>query len=228
MWKKSEAARAEHPVCLPQARLQEGAIVVEVIGIRSGAEGGGAVALAPEAGPVAARVPHRPERDPLLRAARVEGRVDIDQIDAAAPKRAQDREIVRKHDPQHRAAPSQMVHGLGRAADAGPPAGRRWSRKQACAPRRRGAGLFGCRRHPLDAGLGQPVAAPLGFGQHVVAPAHAAGVSGADDDEEQAVLVAHIAEAPHHMGRTGRPRPRGRGRRSGCPRRRPRKSSSGP
>ena len=43
----------KHPARLPQAGLQEGAIVVEVIGIRGGAEGSRAVALAPEAGPVA-------------------------------------------------------------------------------------------------------------------------------------------------------------------------------
>ena len=120
MWKKSEPVSSQHPVGLREARLEEGQVVVEAIGIASRAERGGPVALALEADPVALGVTLRPERDPRLAAPGVEGRIDIDQVDAASAERAQDLQVVLEDDPQHRPALFRVAHDGPKVAQGRP------------------------------------------------------------------------------------------------------------
>ena len=108
---EEERARAgEHPVGLLKARREEGQVVAEVIGIAGGAERGRSVAPTLEAGPVALRGPAPScSATRFLLPASIEGRIDIDQVDAAVAQRAQELEIVVEDDAQHGAAPSRMA-----------------------------------------------------------------------------------------------------------------------
>ena len=114
---EEERARGgEHPVGLDQSRLEEGQVVVEAIPIAGLAERGGPIALALEAGPVSRRVLLRAEGHPRLGAPGVEGRVDIDEVDAAGTERTQYRQIVLEDDPQHRPADFGMLHDRRKVA----------------------------------------------------------------------------------------------------------------
>ena len=78
---EERSRRAQQPVRLAQARLQEGEIVVERIREGRAAEANRSVARALVTGPVAVRVANRPGARSALRAPSIERRVDIDQAE---------------------------------------------------------------------------------------------------------------------------------------------------
>ena len=89
------AGGGEDAVGFDHARAEEADVVVEDVGVDGrGGELFGAVAIAAEAGAVALRIANRPDAGALLRDAGVEGRVDVDELDAGVGERAQGGEVV--------------------------------------------------------------------------------------------------------------------------------------
>ena len=89
---------AQQPPRVLEARAQEGEVVVEAVAVGATGEHAGAVAPAAEPGALAGRVADHAQRPSHLRLARVERRVDVDQLEGAVRERRQQREILAEQD----------------------------------------------------------------------------------------------------------------------------------
>ena len=90
----------EHPTELGEPRLEERQVVVEDVQVARRAEAERAVATPLEAHAVAVSlIANGPQALERLAPTRVEGRVDIDQVDAVVRDGGQDLEVVGQHDP---------------------------------------------------------------------------------------------------------------------------------
>ena len=92
------AAGGEQAVGLGQARLEEGQVIVEQVGVAARAELDRPVAAPGEAGPVPGAVlgPYSLDLGARLAPARVEGRVDVDEVDGMGRKRLENRKVIAK------------------------------------------------------------------------------------------------------------------------------------
>ena len=81
-----------------EARAHEGEVVVEAVVVGARAEHPGAVAPAAKPRALAVRVADHPQRPSHLHLARVERRVDVDQLEGAVREGRQQREVLAEQD----------------------------------------------------------------------------------------------------------------------------------
>jgi len=84
----------EDAVRLDEPRLEKGEVVVEHVGERARPQLEGPVPVSAEAHPIARGIAHRTELRACLAAPRVEGGVDVDEVDGLAGNVGEDGEIV--------------------------------------------------------------------------------------------------------------------------------------
>ena len=100
----------EHPVRLPQSGFEKGEVVRMAVVVAAAAQHRGAVAGALEAVAVTILVALDPDAGEALSPPGVEGRVHVDELDAAPVHRLQHREVVGQDDPAGRTIPAALHH----------------------------------------------------------------------------------------------------------------------
>ena len=96
--KEQAAVAGQNAVCLLQARAQKAQIVVEAVAVARLVQGGGAVAVAAEAGAVAGAVSVRFDALAALHFAGVEGRVYVDERHRCVRHFGEQRQVVAEKD----------------------------------------------------------------------------------------------------------------------------------
>lgn len=89
--------RCQHAVCLPQARLQESKIIIKGVGIFTSSKPGCRVAVPTKTGTVPKLVVGSTsglKQGPVLGFARIEGRINVDEVYGSRVESTQDVKVV--------------------------------------------------------------------------------------------------------------------------------------